>query len=239
MPVTKQCEHCRRDYLLKSSWKAARSRFCSRQCKWDSERTTVKRCCGFCGKQFTAWPSTKTRFCSRKCAGTANPNRSPGKPRKYPDDITSETKTCLRCCKVKIRRQFHKDSGRYDGLAAYCKQCIKQYQNGFYNSIDKRLVRRLHCSLYRARRKNAAGSYNKKQLIEKFTFWGWRCYLCLTQLDAKTCTIEHRKPLSRGGTNWLANIAPACLPCNSSKQNKTQQEYITFFKQKIIKGQSF
>jgi 5-methylcytosine-specific restriction endonuclease McrA len=38
-------------------------------------------------------------------------------------------------------------------------------------------------------------------------------------------SIEHRIPLSRGGSNWPANLAPACKTCNSSKGTKTEKEY--------------
>jgi len=31
---------------------------------------------------------------------------------------------------------------------------------------------------------------------------------------------EHRKPLSKGGSQWAANLVPACLSCNSKKNNK-------------------
>lgn len=39
------------------------------------------------------------------------------------------------------------------------------------------------------------------------------CWMCGGDAD----TIDHVKPLSRGGAHILANIRPACRPCNSSK----------------------
>jgi 5-methylcytosine-specific restriction endonuclease McrA len=38
-------------------------------------------------------------------------------------------------------------------------------------------------------------------------------------------TIDHLIPLSRGGSNGVENLAPACLSCNSSKGAKTYEEY--------------
>lgn len=51
------------------------------------------------------------------------------------------------------------------------------------------------------------------------------CYLCLTPVPKKKDVLEHKKPLSRGGTNYLSNLAIACRPCNSSKKDKTVKEY--------------
>lgn len=39
-----------------------------------------------------------------------------------------ETKTCKRCGLAKQRAEFHKDSGKKDGLRVLCKLCIKAYQ---------------------------------------------------------------------------------------------------------------
>jgi len=77
----------------------------------------------------------------------------------------------------------------------------------------------------RAKRKAAKGTCTTAQWLAKCEYHGWRCYLCGSQLDHKSLTIEHRIPLTKGGTEWPANLAPACLPCNLSKNNKTEREY--------------
>lgn len=56
-----------------------------------------------------------------------------------------------------------------------------------------------------------------------------RCIYCGS---TDNITVEHRKPISLGGDNSFGNIAPACLSCNSSKRNKTEQEYIEWRKLK-------
>ena len=85
--------------------------------------------------------------------------------------------------------------------------------------------RRIAKRNYKARRRQATGSFTTQQWLAKCEFWGWRCYLCGTPLTISTAEPEHRKPLSRGGSNWIANIAPACHSCNASKNNKTEAEY--------------
>lgn len=78
---------------------------------------------------------------------------------------------------------------------------------------------------YKARKKQAPGSFTESQWLAKCEYFGWRCYLCGVPVTGETVHAEHRKPLSRGGSNWIANIAPACVPCNLSKNNKTEAEY--------------
>lgn len=48
---------------------------------------------------------------------------------------------------------------------------------------------------------------------------------CIYCGSRENITVEHRLPVSLGGTNDFHNLAPACLSCNSSKRNKREDEY--------------
>ena len=68
----------------------------------------------------------------------------------------------------------------------------------------------------------AAGSMPERWPL--FERDGWTCYLCgrLTLPDAplrhpRCPTLDHVKPLSRGGTNDASNLRCACLECNARK----------------------
>lgn len=76
-----------------------------------------------------------------------------------------------------------------------------------------------------ARRNKAHGFYTLAQWQDKLAYWGYRCYLCGTSLHSQSIHLEHRKPLIRGGSNWIANIAPACGSCNRRKHTKTESEF--------------
>lgn len=75
-----------------------------------------------------------------------------------------------------------------------------------------------------------------KRYIKK---WGFICYFCGTEMttaharmtqeeNRRLATVEHKTPLSRGGTNNPDNLVLACLQCNMSKGNKTVNEYRGF-----------
>lgn len=51
------------------------------------------------------------------------------------------------------------------------------------------------------------------------------CYLCLKPIEFRQDALEHKIPLSRGGTNEYNNLAIAHRSCNSRKHNKTEEEY--------------
>jgi 5-methylcytosine-specific restriction endonuclease McrA len=43
------------------------------------------------------------------------------------------------------------------------------------------------------------------------------CAYCGIELSLQTMTVDHRKPLIRGGTDDPANLTAACRPCNARK----------------------
>lgn len=51
------------------------------------------------------------------------------------------------------------------------------------------------------------------------------CYLCLKSIEFKQDSIDHKIPLSRGGTNEYKNLAITHLSCNKKKHTKTEMEY--------------
>jgi len=51
------------------------------------------------------------------------------------------------------------------------------------------------------------------------------CYLCLNPILFGKDHLEHKIPLSRGGTNIKNNLDVACQKCNNKKYNKTEQEF--------------
>ncbi len=51
------------------------------------------------------------------------------------------------------------------------------------------------------------------------------CYLCFKPIAEKKDNLEHKTPLSRGGTNEYKNLAVAHQRCNSRKRTLTEMEY--------------
>lgn len=60
------------------------------------------------------------------------------------------------------------------------------------------------------------------------------CYLCFKSIQFGSDSIDHKTPLSRGGTNIKENLGVAHLLCNISKGNKTEEEYRIWLTRKEI-----
>jgi len=76
----------------------------------------------------------------------------------------------------------------------------------------------------RALKANAAGHATVEQIKSRFQYHENRCYYCGDSESG--LHVEHRIPLSRGGSNWPSNLVPACQSCNFSKHTKTEKEFI-------------
>lgn len=70
--------------------------------------------------------------------------------------------------------------------------------------------------------RNARGSATAEQITYRVAFFGGVCAYCRSKPYEH---LDHAIPISRGGTNWPANLRPACANCNLSKHAKTPAEF--------------
>jgi len=83
-------------------------------------------------------------------------------------------------------------------------------------------VKRAKDQAYRARRIAAAGSFTGAEWLDLLAHCGGVCSYCG---EAGRLEADHRLPLSRGGTNLIDNILPACRSCNGRKHKMTEEEF--------------
>lgn len=75
----------------------------------------------------------------------------------------------------------------------------------------------------RVRLLTADGSHTVHEWHAVVALFGGLCVYCG---EEKKLTRDHKTPLSRGGSDGIENIVPACLSCNSRKGRKTAEEFI-------------
>ena len=75
---------------------------------------------------------------------------------------------------------------------------------------------------YRARKLAAEGSFTAADWLFLVERHDGRCAYCGA---AGPLEADHRIPLSRGGSNAIANILPACRVCNARKHRLTEAEF--------------
>lgn len=85
---------------------------------------------------------------------------------------------------------------------------------------DKPSVIRLkHYVNIRKRRAQAGAKRLRIYIRDKF-----RCQYCGEKFDAKSLTLDHVHPKSRGGNGDSTNLVTACKPCNLRKADRTPNE---------------
>jgi 5-methylcytosine-specific restriction endonuclease McrA len=145
---------------------------------------------------------------------------------------------CKKCGVEKDSSKFSKSKFTSTGLDPRCKECYRDItrerrkdpkvrERARLTSLEYNrknpLARKRHKATRRARFLKTQGSFTDESLSNKFKYYGNRCIYCKTD---DNITLEHLIPLSRGGTNWTANLAPSCLPCNMKKNSKTHKEFL-------------
>lgn len=71
--------------------------------------------------------------------------------------------------------------------------------------------------LSRYHSKRAAGKFSVEEWLNLCAKYMFKCACCKQE---KKLTIDHIKPLSKGGSNCIDNIQPLCSKCNGSKGTK-------------------
>ena len=85
-------------------------------------------------------------------------------------------------------------------------------------------AKRVDTQRRRATLRRAPGRFSARDWLRLLRRHGGLCAYCHT---AAATSADHVVPLSRGGSNFIGNILPACLPCNLSKGVKLLVEWRT------------
>jgi 5-methylcytosine-specific restriction endonuclease McrA len=75
----------------------------------------------------------------------------------------------------------------------------------------------------RARELAAGVSWTPEEWSALVGQWAGRCAYC-GRNDVRL-TVDHRIPLTKGGSDSIDNVLPACKPCNSRKGTRMELEY--------------
>ena len=115
--------------------------------------------------------------------------------------------------KRKYLSHLRKNSDKYRAYKAEKDKAYRQTPSG-------------RASMARNKSKRKSGDPGKltgKQWLSVLKKFENRCAYCGTS-DA-CLTMDHFIPISKGGKTIIENIVPACISCNSSKQNKPAEEW--------------
>lgn len=131
---------------------------------------------------------------------------------------------CICDCGNEVVVQMHRLK---QGITKSCG-CNRK-THGLSNTPE---YQRYHANLRRVRKKQAVGSHNLEDVNALFEKQEGKCYYCGTEIPPYH--IEHKIPLSRGGSDYRENICLACSPCNLKKRMKTDTEFLELMSYKKI-----
>ena len=200
-----ECCNCRKPFVRLR----VNQRTCSAACKWERKRLSQEK-----------YKRTEKGIASLKTWAKSERNKANNyRYRQSPKAKSLAVKRAARYVKSSESRMIGKrerdrkyaasEKGRRAALSAAAR--YRQTDGG-------RLVRRaskiLRRSIHGDRMDIAA--WNKK--VEELAC---RCQLCGVKFERGDLTIDHIVPVSKGGTNHIDNLQPACVSCNCSKGNRT------------------
>lgn len=105
------------------------------------------------------------------------------------------------------------------------KDTLRERSRRLYHENKERYLSYVHAR--RARIAQAGGRYTPKDIVAIGDSQGWQCVYCMQDIETGY-HIDHKTPLSRGGTNYPNNLQLLCAPCNLSKHAKTHEEYLRY-----------
>ena len=84
------------------------------------------------------------------------------------------------------------------------------------NPDKARRLRQVQAQRRRARERNIAGSFTRRDLERLFKLQCGKCAYCRVKLGRKH-HVDHIVPVAKGGTNDPSNLQLLCIPCNRKK----------------------
>ena len=157
-------------------------------------------------------------------------------------------KTCSKCKLFLDCYDFCKKRNEVDGLDVFCKQCKKKIKKSYYTENRSVIIRKAKtwAALNKSKRKIIQERYRVKHALplsvknkilnsdlvsEKdwlgiVDIFNGCCAYCLKQ---GKLSMDHFRPLSKGGCHSSNNIVPACRSCNSSKHDDLIFEWVPRF----------
>lgn len=219
MTNSRPCRGCRQPFPIGERERNPRV-WCSNSCRrWailhPGEVRPTHRVCVGCGSDITSRPG-QAKWCSKKCRETVHGTRRSSPLAVAPCALPEcgaefqPFRDGQRCCSEKHGKLLYNRESRADGR-----------QKAEWN--DKR-----RDNYHRRRALKKATSTGEPVLLAQIAERDrWRCSLCKKAVNpklkwphAKSPSLDHVVPLSKGGAHDPSNVALAHLGCNTAKNNR-------------------
>ena len=127
-------------------------------------------------------------------------------------------------------KQYYKDNK--DKHSEYMKQWyednkdkVREYGKKYRDSPQGQAVSFNRSCRRRTKEQNQGNGINKMQWLEMMKYFNWECAYSGETLKDNTRSIDHIKPLVKGGEHEVWNTVPMYRPYNSSKRDKKMEDW--------------
>ena len=153
--------------------------------------------------------------------------------------VTDTHKQCGECKDIIELENFSNSIRGRKGKSSYCKPCSSKKQLKRKTKEERRVQiqkyrdnnrlwwRSLH-RINQFNRRNKIKLVSDGTVTSEFVVEVYSqniCYYCKEAIPVKFRTLEHKHPLNKGGSHSSNNITMACLSCNCSKGDMTEEEF--------------
>lgn len=215
------CLYCGKELTKKSHKKQYARKYCDNECFRAATVRYKTAICMCCGKEFKESRERPNKFCSRECAafhlGFVGALDRADRAKHNPETVEQLNKAFEEY--KRLKEKFDKEKqcswcGKWfvGGKIKYCsKECSKKAEN---HRKDKRLETN----------GKADWSINLPRVFDKFEGVCQGCGKLLT-FDVPITSndypsIDHIRPISKGGLHRWDNVQLLCRGCNTRKSNK-------------------
>ena len=133
--------------------------------------------------------------------------------------------------KIAEYRKQYREANK-DNIAERVKQYyegnkykIAEYHKQYHVSPQGQVVAFNSSCRRRTKEQNQGNGINKMQWLEMMKYFNWECAYSGETLKDNTRSIDHIKPLVKGGEHEVWNTVPMYRPYNSSKCDKDMEEW--------------
>lgn len=223
--TTKRCSKCRETKPIDS--------FGFQKIRKDGRNPWCRACKSVAGKEFEVRYKDR-REVQRKAWVGANRDKYNAYQRDYSKNNRAKVHAAW-----KRWREKNPDKVRQWSLADYSRnRAARLAANKAYREANKEKVREaslkwraankelltLHKRAYKARKRSAEGRFTPQDIEQLKKMQRNKCACCSGKLIE--FHIDHRTPLSRGGTNDPTNLQLLCPPCNLRKHDKDPIDFM-------------
>jgi 5-methylcytosine-specific restriction endonuclease McrA len=119
-------------------------------------------------------------------------------------------------------RAAHPDEHAKDSRASYARNREARLRRSLEYHRAHREVRKASDNKRRLQKLASRVNFTPAEWVALVATYAGRCAYCG---ERRPLQADHRIPLSRGGSNSIDNILPACQRCNAKKHQMTEAEF--------------